>query len=152
VPSAGDTFEIITAASILGKFSTEILPALPSSLEWFVSYSGTSVELISTFAGDFDFDVDVDGADFLLIQRNDSSMIPQWKAEFGSGVGPLTSTPLVPKPETWVMSLAAVFLASFSQRKVVSSKDFISNTLRRASHPPECCVGQHPNRSPVAAA
>ena len=54
----GDAFEIITAANILGTFATESLPTWPGSLEWFVNYSGTSVKLICTFAGDFDSYVD----------------------------------------------------------------------------------------------
>ena len=65
-PAPGDTFEIITAASILGTFVAESLPTLPGSLEWFVNYSGTSVELFSAFAGDFDFDGDVDGDDLAV--------------------------------------------------------------------------------------
>ena len=72
-PTAGDMFEIITATSILGTFAAETLPALAGGLEWFVNYSDTSVELISTFAGDFDFDGTVDGFDFLSWQRGGSA-------------------------------------------------------------------------------
>jgi hypothetical protein len=108
-PSAGDMFEIITAASINGTFATETLPALAGGLEWFVSYSGTSVELISTFAGDFDFDGDVDGFDFLEWQRDPSiGSLADWETNYGM-VAPLeAASAAVPEPSSMLLMLAAM--------------------------------------------
>ena len=47
---------------------------------------------------DLDGDGDVDGQDFLLIQRTDPALIPQWQLEFGSGGGALAAAAAVPEP------------------------------------------------------
>ena len=69
-PSAGDTFEIITAANVLGTFDTINLPSLPGDLLWFVNYGATSVSLVSTYAADFDEDGDVDDNDLATWESN----------------------------------------------------------------------------------
>jgi len=118
-PTPGDAFEIITAASILGTFAAETLPALPGSLEWFVNYSATSVELISTFAGDFDFDGDVDGNDFLLWQTDPSiGLLSDWETNYGAVASSLTSvSTTVPEPTGLTMGLLAVALLSTCAKK-----------------------------------
>ena len=73
VPSAGDMFEIITATSVIDTFDTLLLPSLPGDLLWFVNYDATSVNLVSTYAGDFDEDGDVDDDDLVA-----------WEGGFGS--------------------------------------------------------------------
>ncbi len=110
-PAPGDTFEIITAASVVGTFAAETLPALPGSLEWFVNYSGTSVELISTFAGDFDFDGDVDGNDFLLWQRDPSvGSLADWETNYGM-VAPLSAaSAAVPEPTAMLLACVAALM------------------------------------------
>ena len=72
-PAPGDTFEIVTATSVLDTFDTLDLPTLPDDLLWFVNYGATSIELVSTFVADFDEDGDVDDFD-----------IAAWEAGFGS--------------------------------------------------------------------
>jgi len=120
-PTAGDMFEIITATSVLGTFATETLPPLAGGLEWFVNYSATSVELVSTFAGDFDFDGDVDGADFLEWQQGlgtiyDATDLDAWEANYGA-VAPLSETSAaVPEPTTSALALAALCLAISGRR------------------------------------
>lgn len=52
-PTAGDTFEIITAASVLDTFDSELLPTLGGGLAWLVDYQPTSVLLSVGLAGDF---------------------------------------------------------------------------------------------------
>ena len=73
LPSAGDTFEIITASSVSDTFDALVLPSLPGDLLWFVNYDATSVNLVSTYAGDFDEDGDVDDDDLIA-----------WEGGFGS--------------------------------------------------------------------
>ena len=75
LPSAGDTFEILNAANLLGSFDTINLPSLPGDLLWFVNQTATTLELVSTYAADFDEDGDVDDDDLVA-----------WEGGFGSGV------------------------------------------------------------------
>lgn len=57
---------------------------------------------------DLDEDGDVDGTDFLQIQRDDPSLIPQWQAEYGNGVGLGSASPsAVPEPAGAVLLLLA---------------------------------------------
>ncbi|MDC0936198.1 PEP-CTERM sorting domain-containing protein [Pirellulales bacterium] len=108
-PTAGDAFAIITATSILGSFVVESLPTLAGRLEWFVVYTGTSVELISSFAGDFNLDGDVDGRDFLLWQRDPSvGSLADWETNYGM-VAPLSaiSSTTVPEPTTLLLGAMA---------------------------------------------
>lgn len=69
-----------------------------------------SVGAVSADA-DIDGDGDVDGADFLAIQRTDPSLISQWQTEYGNGIGVLVATNSVPEPSAvglLVLSLLSV--------------------------------------------
>lgn len=63
---------------------------------------------------DLDDDGDVDGADFLAIQRTNSSLIPQWQTEYGT-VPQLASASVVPEPST--IGLLLVGLLSVSRNR-----------------------------------
>ena len=99
-PSAGDTFEVLTAASIVGEFDTVDLSSLPGNLLWFVNYDSTSVELVATFSADFDEDGLVGGND-----------LNSWEANFGQNGSPLAAAvETVPEPNTLVLAaLCLVF-------------------------------------------
>ena len=63
----------------------------------------------SPLLADVDHDGDVDGSDFLIIQRTDPSLIPQWASEFGGGAPPLVSAvQAVPEPGTSFLLLLAL--------------------------------------------
>ncbi|TWU20781.1 putative lipoprotein [Bythopirellula polymerisocia] len=115
--SAGDTFEIITAASVLDTFDTVSLPPLPGDLHWFVNYGATSVELVTTFAGDFDFDGDVDGRDFLVWQQSPAvGSLTDWQSNYGATTGTLGATSAaVPEPSS--LLLMALLLVTLSLRR-----------------------------------
>ena len=107
-PTAGDKFEFITAASVLGEFDTVFAPVLPGNLQWFVIYDATSVVLASTYAGDFDFDGDVDGFDFLEWQRGfgdiyDSGDLEDWEANYGMVASLVAASASVPEPTSLVL-------------------------------------------------
>lgn len=55
---------------------------------------------------DLDSDGDVDGADFLAIQRDDPSLIPQWQTEYGTGALS-AAVSAVPEPSTLLLSILA---------------------------------------------
>jgi hypothetical protein len=79
--------------------------------------SGTvTVGTIVAGPGDADGDGDVDGADFLLLQRTNPTQISQWQANFGTGVS-LAAASAVPEPATWVMIIATGMVAMLLGRR-----------------------------------
>jgi hypothetical protein len=66
---------------------------------------------------DFDGDGDVDGADFLLIQRTDPSRIEAWKSQFGQGASSIATTAAVPEPATLALLLPASVIAAASRHR-----------------------------------
>ncbi|MGI9429505.1 MAG: PEP-CTERM sorting domain-containing protein, partial [Bythopirellula sp.] len=61
------------------------------------------VASIPSLAGDIDGDVDVDGADYLQIQRDNLALIPQWEVQYGTGPGSLSSSTAVPEPSSLLL-------------------------------------------------
>jgi len=72
--------------------------------------------------GDFDFDSDVDGADFLAWQRGSLSAtdLADWQGNYGSvaGIGSAANTTAVPEPSTTLLlSIAALVLGQCRRRR-----------------------------------
>lgn len=68
-PMLGDSFEIVTADDITGKFTHLQLPALPDDLVWKVLYGSTSISLTVANAdllGDYNDNGTVDAADYTI--------------------------------------------------------------------------------------
>ena len=117
--SGGDTFEIIDVDGALsGTFAGLADGALVGNfggVDFFIDYDGGDGNDVVLFTGigvdvDLDNDGDVDGADFLAIQRTNPALIPDWELQYGSP-GALGSQ-AVPEPSTvW---LALVALASYA--------------------------------------
>ena len=76
------------------------------------------VEIIpgATIPGDFDEDGDVDGNDFLLIQRTDPSLIPVWVEAFGGGA-PLGALTAVPEPASLLLIFSSAVISLASRRR-----------------------------------
>ena len=106
------TFDIITATAVEDTFDVEMLPTLTGALQWMVDYQSSAVSLLVVLAGDFDFNGEVNGFDFLLWQRDPSvGSLADWKANYGM-VAPLSaSSAAVPEPTTSTLALAALCLA-----------------------------------------
>ncbi|MEQ8211427.1 MAG: hypothetical protein RH917_16505 [Lacipirellulaceae bacterium] len=67
--------------------------------------------------GDFDGDLDVDGADFLGYQVNDSTQIPTWEANYGTGTSP-PAIASVPEPSSLLICvLGGVAALSTTRRR-----------------------------------
>ena len=121
-PELGDNFEIIsllTNGSVTGEFDTFSLPTLAADLLWGIQYNPTSVvlEILAPLQADLDHDGDVDGSDFLALQRNDPSLISQWQTEYGSRViisSPVASSQAVPEPTTFALLLPVLVLVLVS--------------------------------------
>lgn len=103
---AWDYFSITTAGStdsdefdfILDNFQLEVI--------------GSNEPIVDV---DLDDDGDVDGADFLLIQKTDPSLIALWQTQYGSGAPLAAST--VPEPSTLVSLVASGLLAVGTRRR-----------------------------------
>jgi hypothetical protein len=69
--------------------------------------------------GDFDFDRDVDGRDFLVWQRGGSPRsssaedLADWEANYGADPGALAAAATVPEPATWIALLLALLAPQF---------------------------------------
>ncbi|MCG8448780.1 MAG: sulfatase-like hydrolase/transferase, partial [Pirellulales bacterium] len=102
VPSLGDTFDILDFAAVTGAFESIALPSLPGILAWDTSNLLTTGVLAVTDV-DRDNDGDVDGADFLDIQRTNPSLISAWRTHYGTGVLAAASAAAVPEPSSVVL-------------------------------------------------
>jgi PEP-CTERM motif len=90
-PKLGDMFDILDFGSSSGAFDAYQLPGLTTGLAWSVANLPTTGELEVVQDVDLDDDGDVDGDDFLIIQRTNPSLIPAWNALYNSQI----FTPLV---------------------------------------------------------
>lgn len=82
-----------------------------------------TVGTIAAAPGDADGDGDVDGADFLLLQRTNPAQIPTWQANYGNGV-PLSAATAVPEPSSLALLLlvgAAILLVRSREQAAVAS-------------------------------
>lgn len=106
-PALGDTIDLFDFASASGNFDTFVLPSLPNGLAWNVSKLPVSGTLEVVADVDMDNDGDVDGQDFLAIQRTAPGLFPSWLSLYGTRlVTPLTAAvQVVPEPASLVMLL-----------------------------------------------
>ncbi len=110
VPEIGDNFGFLMSdVGFAGMFNTLNLPDLGDGKEWLLNPGGSTLflEVRSALEADVDGDGDVDGQDFLLIQRNDPSLIPAWELEYGTTSPPVASQ-AVPEPSVAVLLLWGV--------------------------------------------
>jgi hypothetical protein len=138
--TAGDKYEILTAASVLGNFDTVVGPPLPDDLLWFVNYGAMSVELVSTFGADFDEDGDVDDVDLAAWEGGFGSEpavhmdgdanadalangfdFLAWQRQVGDGGAAVSAAATIPEPATVVLlvGLATVGLLTRRGRCVI---------------------------------
>ena len=79
--------------------------------------NGTVQYEASSVPGDFDFDGDVDGEDFLLWQRDPGvGLLADWENYYGFPSGSLAAASAVPEPATLAM-LGSLLLCSLFRRK-----------------------------------
>lgn len=116
-PALGDTFTLLTAANVTGTFSSlgTIFAQLDTGLGWEVIYNPNAVQMrvIANLTADADLDGDVDGADFLIIQRDNPTLISDWRAQYGLAASPLATSAAVPEPTSVSLgcfTLALLFL------------------------------------------
>jgi autotransporter-associated beta strand protein len=104
-PALGDSFNVLDFSSASGGFTGYDLPSLSSGLAWNVSSLLTTGELEVVVDVDLDNDGDVDGRDFLLIQRSDPSLTSAWLAQYGDEIAVPMETlfAVVPEPTSFIL-------------------------------------------------
>jgi fibronectin-binding autotransporter adhesin len=117
-PNVGDTFNIFDG-TISGTFDVLNLPSLMAGKSWNTSQLYT-IGVLSVAAGqpgNFDFDGDVDGRDFLIWQRGGSPIqlsagdLGDWQANYG--VGALVATNVaVPEPTSVALAAMLALMAT----------------------------------------
>lgn len=76
-------------------------------------------EAIVDKPGDFNLDDRVDGADFLVWQRNPSvGNLADWQANYGGGGGPLAASTSIPEPSSMVLTMLVASAMIFSYGRV----------------------------------
>lgn len=124
MPMSGDTFDVLTASSIIDNGLS-----LSGEAGFSFSLESTNTILRLTFdgvglTGDFDMNGTVDGKDFLLWQRGGSpnplsqSDLADWEANYGMTAPLSASATAVPEPTTGMLTLFAFvgLLASARRR------------------------------------
>lgn len=109
VGALSGTFDGLADGGLFGNFG---------GVDLFIDYDGgdgNDVVLFTAggFSADFDNDGDVDGTDFLLIQRNNPALLADWQTQYGSGV-PGVYTPIAAVPEPTILMLLAIGFVSAS--------------------------------------
>jgi hypothetical protein len=100
----GERFKVLEFGSSSGSFNSFNLPNLEPGLAWNVTNLLATGELEVVVNVDLDGDGDVDGRDFLLIQRLDPSLTTAWQELYGSTLVTSASAfaTSIPEPTSWL--------------------------------------------------
>ncbi len=123
--SLGQSFEIIdVGGSLSGTFGGLPQAALVGNFggtDLFIDYSagdGNDIALVTTLAGDFDLDFDVDGFDFLAWQRDPSvGLLSDWETNYGMTLPLTTAAATVPEPASLMLACAAFSFVKIRYRR-----------------------------------
>ncbi len=134
-PSPSNTMTILSAGSLLGTFDNispggrlDTIDGLGSFLVNYGAgspFSATSIvlsdfESLVGYPGDYDFDEDVDGADFLEWQRTDGSAsgLADWEMNYGTLAPALTASQAVPEPASILLLVLGTLALAVARRPV----------------------------------
>jgi len=115
--TVGDSFDIIDVDGTLnGTFAGLADGALVGNfggVDLFIDYDAGDGNDIALFTGvgvdvDLDNDGDVDGADFLAIQRTNPGLVPDWELQYGNGIPLEAVSQAVPEPASGLLVFLAV--------------------------------------------
>jgi hypothetical protein len=140
-PTAGNTFQIMTATGgIVGTFASASLPVL-SGLMWQLDYQPNSLSLNLAITGDYNHNGVVDAADYVVWRKTlgqsgtgltadgnasgliDSGDFDVWRAHFGQtagGVSGVGTNAAVPEPASALMLLMGVLVVCSRYRAAAS--------------------------------
>lgn len=123
VPTIGDSFNIVAVdGSLSGSFAGLADGALVGNfggVDVFIDYAASGVTLLTAPGADVDLDNDgdVDGADFLAIQRTNPALLASWQAQYGAGTPPLAGSQAIPEPSTALLAACASMLLQTRRRR-----------------------------------
>jgi len=120
LPPGQATVVFATGQVLSGIFADGSAFSFDFSDNDFLSSGATlTVTLVEALDGDFDFDGDVDGADFLEWQRSDQTALglAAWELNYGTPQIPTLTSTTVPEPSTLVLLASAAFYATLRSRK-----------------------------------
>lgn len=113
-PEPGDMFDILDFETFTGQFNSLQLPALSPGLAWNISELSTTGVLQVVDNVDFDNDGDVDGLDFLTLQRTDINLLAHWQSLYGKQLVSGNSAALVvPEVSPWAMAICLGLMGSW---------------------------------------
>lgn len=118
-PAVGQSFNLFDWFSTSGTFDTLALPAL-ASLTWNTAqlYTTGVLSVVAGLAGDFDFDGDVDGRDFLIWQHNPSvGNLSDWEGNYGFAPSLAASATAVPEPSCGILLLISTIIGLGNRRR-----------------------------------
>jgi fibronectin-binding autotransporter adhesin len=115
MPAVGNSFDILDFVGRTGTFATLDLPTLPSNLAWNTTQLYSNGIISIALAGDFNFDGQVDAADYVVWRKGLGSTYMQsdydvWRANFGTTVGSSAanaSAVAVPEPRAASLTVLA---------------------------------------------
>jgi hypothetical protein len=141
-PQVGDEFAILSAAGgVSGMLNQFDLPALPAGMDWALVRSETaltlSIEQVTPYSADFNYDGVVDGADQVVWQAflgyeghamrslgdaNNDGVVDGgdfllWQRQLGSGVGAAGAGAAVPEPSALALALIVAFASGTIRRQ-----------------------------------
>ncbi len=126
IPDAADTFLVLSAGDLLGVFDNvadgQRLDTFDGFGSFQVNYGISSAfdpdqivlsDFQITADADLDNDGDIDGFDFLLIQRDFPSLIPLWQSAYGSSG--LATSNAAPEPTTFGLAMLSLLGLSLAR-------------------------------------
>jgi hypothetical protein len=126
----GDKFKIIdvlgTRSGVFNGLVDSGLVGSFGGIELYIDYDagdGNDVELftISDIDADVDNDNDIDGADFLALQRENPALIPDWTQQTGGSSPRAATFSNVPEPATWWLFIAGLVLSAVARRRELAT-------------------------------
>jgi autotransporter-associated beta strand protein len=131
-PAAGNSFDILDWGTLTGTFSSIQLPALTSGLQWDISKLYTTGVLSISLPGDYNFDHQVNAADYVTWRKYDgaANQYAVWRENFNvtsSSAESLYDTSAVPEPCSALLMLLfgtglGVWRASRAASRISSSR------------------------------
>jgi T5SS/PEP-CTERM-associated repeat protein len=114
-PTAGQQFTVLTAASILDN-GLGLGGSAATQFDLLVSGTAVILQAISGVDVDVDNDGDVDGTDFLAIQRTNPALILDWESQYGSVLPLIATSAAVPEPTSSLLLAVGCTLVAFARR------------------------------------
>jgi hypothetical protein len=139
-PLLGDTFQILSAGSLVGMFDSVLVPSLAAGQSWLVNYAsnGVTLQVVAGATADFNHDGFVDGGDLDVWQLNvgagggadangdgatDGADFLAWQQQVGSQVGSMQpSAGAIPEPHSLLLMGFAALGGRLLRRRAVCRK------------------------------